>query len=225
MSLRPLRLLPFLCAILTALLLSGSFAPEALAQDPAPAAQETTTVPLSGQQPEAAEQEAVGVQERIDNAMGRVNGWFSAVFFFDLIFWDNTDQSPGLVLPLAVFWLVLGAIVFTFRMGFINFRGFGHAIAVTRGKYDDPKDAGEVSHFQALATALSATVGLGNIAGVAIAVSIGGPGATFWMIIAGLLGMTSKFTECTLGQQYRQVRSDGRSWAARCTTCRTGSPR
>jgi AGCS family alanine or glycine:cation symporter len=212
MSLRPLRLLPFLCAILTALLLSGAFAPEALAQDtlPTPAQQETTTVPLSAQQPEAAQEQPMGIQERIDSWMGVVNGWFSAVFFFDLIFWDNTPDSTGLVLPLAVFWLVCGAIFFTIRMGFINIRGFGHAVAVTRGKYDDPKDTGEVSHFQALATALSATVGLGNIAGVAIAVSIGGPGATFWMIIAGLLGMTSKFTECTLGQQYREVRSDGR---------------
>src|SRR5690606_5807365 len=78
------------------------------------------------------------------------------------------------------------------------------------GKYSDPSNQGEVSHFQALAAALSATVGLGNIAGVAIAVSIGGPGATFWMIIAGLLGMSSKFAECTLGQKYRQVRPDGR---------------
>ncbi|MCA9064233.1 MAG: sodium:alanine symporter family protein, partial [Planctomycetaceae bacterium] len=81
-------------------------------------------------------------------------------------------------------------------MGFINFRGFKHAILVTMGRYDDPTDAGEVSHFQALTAALSATVGLGNIAGVAIAVGAGGPGATFWMIIAGLLGMTSKFAEC-----------------------------
>jgi AGCS family alanine or glycine:cation symporter len=94
-------------------------------------------------------------------------------------------------------------------MGFINLRGFRHAIDCVRGKYDNPLDPGEVSHFQALATALSATVGLGNIAGVAIAVSIGGPGATFWMILAGFLGMTSKFTECTLGQLYREVRPDG----------------
>jgi len=77
------------------------------------------------------------------------------------------------------------------------------------GKYDDPEEAGEVSHFQALATALSATVGLGNIAGVAIAVSVGGPGAIFWMSLGGLLGMTSKFVECTLGQKYRIVKSDG----------------
>ncbi|MGH7665634.1 MAG: alanine/glycine:cation symporter family protein, partial [Gemmatimonadaceae bacterium] len=107
-------------------------------------------------------------------------------------------------------WLVIGAIFFTIQMGFINFRGFGHAIALTRGKYDDPTAGGEVSHFQALSAALSATVGLGNIAGVAIAVATGGPGATFWMICAGLLGMSSKFTECTLGQQFRQVRKDGR---------------
>jgi AGCS family alanine or glycine:cation symporter len=118
--------------------------------------------------------------------------------------------SPGI--PIVVLWLVLGAVFFTLRMGFINFRGFKHAILVTAGKYDDPdnKDEGEVSHFQALTAALSATVGLGNIAGVAIAVMAGGPGATFWMIMAGLLGMSSKFVECTLGQKYRQVRPDGR---------------
>jgi hypothetical protein len=84
-----------------------------------------------------------------------------------------------------------------------------HAIALVSGKYSDPNDAGEVSHFQALATALSGTVGLGNIAGVAVAVSIGGPGATFWMILAGLMGMASKFTECTLGVKYRNEYPDG----------------
>lgn len=113
-------------------------------------------------------------------------------------------------IPIVVLWLVFGAVVFTLRMGFINFRGFKHAVKVTAGKYDDPEDTGEVNHFQALTAALSATVGLGNIAGVAIAVMAGGPGATFWMIIAGLLGMSSKFTECTLGQKFREVRSDGR---------------
>lgn len=113
-------------------------------------------------------------------------------------------------IPIVVLWLVLGAIFFTLRMGFINIRGFRHAVDVTLGKYDDPNDDGEVTHFQALTAALSATVGLGNIAGVAIAVMTGGPGATFWMIIAGLLGMSSKFAECTLGQKYRIVRPDGR---------------
>jgi AGCS family alanine or glycine:cation symporter len=103
----------------------------------------------------------------------------------------------------------LGSVFLTLKMGFINLRAFKHAINVTRGKYSNPADVGEVSHFQALTTALSATVGLGNIAGVAIAVSIGGPGATFWMIIAGLIGMSAKFAECTLGQKYRKVRSDG----------------
>jgi alanine or glycine:cation symporter, AGCS family len=112
--------------------------------------------------------------------------------------------------PVVVLWLVIGAVYFTLRMGFINFRAFKHAVKVTAGKYDNPADRGEVNHFQALTAALSATVGLGNIAGVAIAVMAGGPGATFWMIIAGLLGMSSKFTECTLGQRFREVRSDGR---------------
>ncbi|MBE9177574.1 alanine:cation symporter family protein [Oculatella sp. LEGE 06141] len=111
--------------------------------------------------------------------------------------------------PLVVLWLIGGAVFFTIRMGFINFRAFGHAIDVVRGKYDDPSEPGEVTHFQALSAALSATVGLGNIAGVAIAVSVGGPGAVFWMTIAGLLGMTSKFVECTLGLKYRIVRPDG----------------
>ena len=92
----------------------------------------------------------------------------------------------------------------------MQFRKFGHAISLVKGDYSHPDDAGEVSHFQALATALSGTVGLGNIAGVAVAVSIGGPGATFWMILAGLLGMASKFTECTLGVKYRNEYEDGR---------------
>ncbi|MEZ6063830.1 MAG: alanine/glycine:cation symporter family protein [Planctomycetaceae bacterium] len=128
---------------------------------------------------------------------------------------DATDQKRRFTavnsgIPFIVAWLVAGAVFFTLRMRFINLRGFWHAVKVTSGKYDDPTDEGEVSHFQALTAALSATVGLGNIASVAIAVGIGGPGATFWMIVAGLLGMSSKFTECTLGQMYRQVRPDGR---------------
>ena len=112
-------------------------------------------------------------------------------------------------LPLIVLWLVFGALFFTIRMRLVNLRLFKHAIAVVQGKYTDPNSAGEVSHFQALTSALSATVGLGNIAGVAIAVGLGGPGATFWMIVAGFLGMASKFTECTLGQKYRTVSPTG----------------
>nr|WP_217910138.1 amino acid carrier protein [Pseudenhygromyxa sp. WMMC2535] len=112
--------------------------------------------------------------------------------------------------PIVALWLLLGAIYFTVRMGFINLRAFRHAIDVVRGVYDNPDDEGEVSHFQALASALSATVGLGNIAGVALAVSLGGPGAVLWMILAGFLGMSSKFVECTLAQIYRKKRPDGR---------------
>ena len=112
-------------------------------------------------------------------------------------------HATEIALPIIVVWLVLGATFFTLRFGFVNIRAFRHAIAVTRGQFDDHHDEGDVSHFQALAMALSATVGLGNIAGVAVAVSAGGPGAVFWMIVAGFLGMSSKFAECTLGQMYR----------------------
>ena len=146
-----------------------------------------------------------GLMNVADQVMGKVNSAIGAFLFFDVLFWDEDH-----VMPFIVLWLVIGAIFLTIRMGFINFRAFGHAISVTRGRYTPPGAAGDVSHFQALTTALSATVGLGNIAGVAIAVSLGGPGATFWMIVAGLLGMTTKFTECTLGQMYREVRPDGR---------------
>jgi alanine or glycine:cation symporter, AGCS family len=111
--------------------------------------------------------------------------------------------------PLIVLWLIVGSIFFTLRTGFINLRGVKHAIDVVRGIYDDPDDDGEVSHFQALATALSGTVGLGNIAGVAIAVQTGGPGAVLWMTLAGFFGMSSKFAECSLAQKYRRVRADG----------------
>ena len=112
-------------------------------------------------------------------------------------------------IPFIVVWLVFGAIFFTIRMKFINIRGFKHSLELVQGKYDNPDDEGEVSHFQALATALSGTVGLGNIAGVAIAITIGGPGATFWMIVAGLIGMSAKFVEVTLGVKYRNINKKG----------------
>ena len=122
------------------------------------------------------------------------------------LFWP----IPGIQMPLVVAWLLGGAIFFTLKMGFVNIRFFKHAIELVRGKYDSKESKGEVTHFQALTTALSATVGLGNIAGVAIAIGTGGPGATFWMILVGFLGMSSKFTECVLGQKYRKIRKDGR---------------
>jgi AGCS family alanine or glycine:cation symporter len=124
---------------------------------------------------------------------------------------DNTPLAnpDNINIPLVVAWLVFGAVFFTLRMQFVNLRAFGHAIAVTSGKYDDPDEEGDISHFEALSSALSATVGLGNIAGVALAVAAGGPGAIPWMIVAGFLGMSSKFTECTLGQMYRTTDSKG----------------
>ena len=140
------------------------------------------------------------IGETIDGIFAASTGWFVALIFANL---------PGTSIPWIVGWLVIGAVVFTLYFGFVQFRAFGHALALVRGKYSDPKDAGEVSHFQALATALSGTVGLGNIAGVAVAVSIGGAGATFWMILAGILGMATKFTECTLGVKYRNEYPDG----------------
>ncbi len=118
-----------------------------------------------------------------------------------------TESTGGA--PLVVLWLACGAVFFTVFMGGFNIWGFRHAIDVVRGKYDNPNEPGEVTHFQALASALSATVGLGNIAGVTIAMTVGGPGAFFWMLACGAFGMTSKFVECTLGQKYRQVKPDG----------------
>lgn len=120
---------------------------------------------------------------------------------------NGTERTQSI--PVVVVWLVLGGLFFTLRFKFINIWGFKHAIQLVRGDYDDPEDAGEVSHFQALTTALSATVGLGNIAGVAVAISLGGAGATFWMILAGLMGMSLKFTECTLGVKYRKIDEKG----------------
>ncbi|QDV06266.1 Amino-acid carrier protein AlsT [Planctomycetes bacterium Poly30] len=163
-------------------------------------------------------------QTTVDKKMTAVNTVIEGIFFFPIPIPGTTGVSPTAIpftngektfsqqtIPFAVLWLVLGAIFFTVRMGFVQLRLVGHAIAVTRGKWDDPDlaEEGEVSHFEALSAALSATVGLGNIAGVAIAISLGGPGATLWMILAGFLGMASKFTECSLGQMYRQTRSDG----------------
>lgn len=111
--------------------------------------------------------------------------------------------------PAVVLWLALGSVFFTIYMRGVNIWAFSHAVQVVRGKYDNPKETGEVTHFQALSSALSATVGLGNIAGVTIAMTMGGPGAFFWMLVCGVFGMTSKFVECTLGQKYREVKPDG----------------
>jgi len=169
-----------------------------------------------------------GIDQIIDEKFGNATGWFVDFIFYKIPFSEN----------IQIFWvlfpLILGATYFTIYFKFINFRGFITSINIVRGKYDDldhhvslpsAEDSssvsnavksetvegteGEVTHFQALTAALSATVGLGNIAGVAIAVSIGGAGATFWMIVAGFLGMASKFVECTLGVKYRDIDENG----------------
>jgi len=147
------------------------------------------------------------VAQEAESLDAKVNAAFSAVTgpFVSLIF----APIPGTSFPWIVMWLVIAATIFTFYFSFVQVKFFKHAIALVKGDYSDPNDAGEVSHFQALATALSGTVGLGNIAGVAVAVGIGGPGATFWMILAGLMGMATKFTECTLGVKYRNEYADG----------------
>jgi alanine or glycine:cation symporter, AGCS family len=155
---------------------------------------------LAGPALAQAEVEIQTIGDTINGIFAASTGWFVNLIFANL---------PGTGIPWIVGWLVIGAFVFTIYFGFIQFRTFGHSIALVKGDYSDPNDAGEVSHFQALATALSGTVGLGNIAGVAVAVGIGGAGATFWMILAGLLGMATKFTECTLGVKYRNEYPDG----------------
>jgi AGCS family alanine or glycine:cation symporter len=172
-----------------------------------------------------------GLDQQIDEAFGSATGWFVDIVFYQIPFSDSVS------IYWVLFPLILGALYFTFYFNFINFRGFFTSINIVRGKYDDLENRvdhkveiakstftdeednpdtiriegheGEVTHFQALTAALSATVGLGNIAGVAIAVSIGGAGATFWMIVAGFLGMASKFVECTLGVKNRDIAADG----------------
>ena len=163
--------------------------------------------------------------EQDSSILKKINERVGSVLFFDIAFGffliDKVDQegmpvyddkgNPEKVgkVPFLVIVLILGGIFFTFWYRWISVRGFKHAIDVIRGKYDKPEDTGEISHFRALTSALSATVGLGNIAGVAIAIQLGGPGAVFWMLIAAVFGMASKFSSCTLSQMYRQVNADG----------------
>ena len=145
-----------------------------------------------------------GLDQKIDEAFAPVSDFFSYYVFY-----------PIAGYPFVILLLIASAAFFTLYFGFPNIKYFFTAINVVRGKYDDiekddsSSNDGEVSHFQALATAVSGTVGNGNIAGVALAIALGGPGATFWMIICGLIGMSSKFVECTLGVQYRDVGADG----------------
>jgi AGCS family alanine or glycine:cation symporter len=169
-------------------------------------------------------QEEMGLDQKIDKVFGDYTGWFVAGVF-------ATVDVAGVAVPWVLFPLILGALYFTVIFKVPGIRLFGTAINTVRGMYEHVEELksdlnivggdeldtiriegadGEVNHFQALTAALSATVGLGNIAGVAVAVAIGGPGATFWMIFAGLLGMSSKFVECTLGVKFREVDATGR---------------
>ncbi|SFE09816.1 alanine/glycine:cation symporter family protein [Blastococcus tunisiensis] len=150
---------------------------------------------------------AASFDEQVDSFFAPISDFIVSIVFFAIPL-DFIDE--GVELPLIVVWLVVAGFFFTIYLRGFQFRAFTHAIQLIRGRYDDPRDAGEVTHFQALATAVSGTVGLGNIAGVAVAISLGGPGATLWMIVAGLVGMCTKGVECTLGVKYRNVYADGR---------------
>ncbi len=142
------------------------------------------------------------MDEIIDQAMRPVADAVKNFIFFAVPIGDTE-------LPLIVAWLIGGGLFFTSYLRFINIRGFSHAIGLVSGRFTNNDDPGEISHFQALSTAVSGTVGIGNIAGVAVAISLGGPGATFWLIAAGFLGMSTKFAECTLGLKYRHQHEDG----------------
>ncbi|GMN08611.1 alanine/glycine:cation symporter family protein [Croceitalea sp. MTPC5] len=171
-------------------------------------AQRTVLFLLVGLMPSVVCSQEKGLDERINEAFMPFAIWWENLVFSEVILLGSS-------IPIVLILLLFGALFFTVYFGFINVRFFPMAIRVVRGKYDElEKDgnndhSGEVNHFQALTTAVSGTVGLGNIAMVAVAISIGGPGATFWMIIAGLLGMSSKFVECTLGVHYRDIDKEG----------------
>ena len=155
----------------------------------------STALTATGDTPE------LSASEEIDAQFGVIVQYMAIVLFWEPV--------PSIPIPLIVLILLFGSIFFTVYHGWLNVRGFKHAIDVTRGKFDNPNDPGEITHFQALTSALSATVGLGNIAGVAVAIKTGGPGAVIWMMIIGLFGMTAKFHECTLAQVYRKIKPDG----------------
>ncbi len=143
------------------------------------------------------------IDERIDGAFAKSTGWFVSGIF-------SSIPIAGYDVLWIVLWLALAGVVLTLAFGFINIRAFPLAVRTLKGKYSDETDAGEITHFQALATAVSGTVGLGNIAGVAIGISMAGPGVAFWLFLSGFLGMATKFAECTLGMKYREFDKNGR---------------
>lgn len=152
------------------------------------------------------------MDQRIDEFFEPITKAVNELVFFK-IYNSSEKREDGkskLSVPFILIWLGGSAVVLTLVFRFINFRAFRLAIRTVRGRYTKSDDPGEITHFQALASAVSATVGLGNIAGVAIAISLGGPGAAFWIVVLGLLGMTTKFAECTLGVKYRQISKEGK---------------
>ena len=153
-------------------------------------------------------QQSWAVEQSLDQSINEVVGpWTERIF--QVIFFTPITIG-GQDLPFILIWVAGAGIFLTIYFRFINLRSFALAFRTVRGKYSFSDDPGEITHFQALTAALSATVGLGNIAGVAIAISKGGPGAAFWMVMIGFLGMTTKFAECTLGVRYREIDENGK---------------
>tara|TARA_Y100000588_G_scaffold391394_1_gene499854 strand:- start:6632 stop:8356 length:1725 start_codon:yes stop_codon:yes gene_type:complete len=195
---------------------SLSLAQPAVADESSNMPTEQVGIPAEDNQPREGSAEALN--HWLDDKLSRINGVLAQVLFWDVTFGQLKSLVPdaqgqpvlqGPEIPFVIAFLVFGAVFFTFWHGLINIRAFKHAIDVVRGKFDRPEDVGEITHFRALTSALSATVGLGNIAGVAIAVRMGGPGAVFWMMILAVFGMTAKFHECTLAQMFRRRNADG----------------
>jgi AGCS family alanine or glycine:cation symporter len=149
--------------------------------------------------------------EKINDFFEPATKAVNTIVFYNIYASEEKDAKgkPVFGIPFILIWLGGSALFLTLFFKFINLRAFGLALKTVRGKYSKSDDPGEITHFQALSSAVSATVGLGNIAGVAIAINMGGPGAMFWIVIMGLLGMTSKFAECTLGLKYRQIDKAG----------------
>lgn len=209
--------------LLTVLLATVALPGSAIADENSAPAASTAQDPQATQATEPQKSEATN---QLNEALSVFNGWVASALFFSvtgsLFDQPEVDAAGQTVMgedgqpvirkvgfPFIVFILVAGGIFFTFFYRFISFRAFRHAVDVVRGRYDNPEDKGEISHFRALTSALSATVGLGNIAGVAIAIQQGGPGAVFWMIAVALFGMCLKFNSCTLAQMFRKTNADG----------------
>ncbi|MBQ97154.1 MAG: sodium:alanine symporter [Roseibacillus sp.] len=173
-----------------------------LAEDSDPNSLAPVAEAVPAEEAGSAAEESQSVDERINKGFGKATGWFVKAIFSSIRIADYDVLW-------VILWLAAAGIVFTAVFKAINIRAFPLALRTVRGKYSGPDDPGNISHFQALATAVSGTVGLGNIAGVAIGISIAGPGVAFWLFLSGFLGMATKFAECTLGVKYRSIDGKG----------------